>query len=52
MRHVIEATAAPYSIGNPRRYYAADYSIGSVVDSDGVSYTVKLVGGVVMFVAG
>jgi hypothetical protein len=50
MKHVIEFTRAPYSPSNPRRYYAADYPIGAVVDDDSATYTVCDVDGVLMFV--
>lgn len=51
MRHVIEVTAAPYSPGQPRRYYAADYPVGSYVDNSGMTYQVREMSGVLMFVA-
>lgn len=50
MKHCIEVTAAPYSLGNPRRYYAADYQTGAYVDNSGVTYQVKDVRGTLMFV--
>lgn len=50
MKHVIEVTVAPYSANNPRRYYAADYQIGAVVDEAGETYIVCDVDGVLMFV--
>ena len=39
--HVLEVTEAPYSLGKPRRYYAADYQECVVVDCDGKSYSVR-----------
>ena len=50
MKHVIEITNAPYSAGSPRRYFAADYSIGSAVVDCGVIYYVRDIDGVSMFV--
>lgn len=51
MKHRIEITVAPYSLGQPRRYYAADYRVGAYVDDSGVTYQVREVDGVLMFVA-
>lgn len=50
MKHCIEITVAPYSLGQPRRYYAADYPVGACVDDAGVTYQVREVSGVLMFV--
>jgi hypothetical protein len=51
MKHVIEISKAPYTLGDPRRYYAADYALGSAVVDCGVTYYVRDVNGVLMFVA-
>lgn len=52
MYHVLESTDPRLNIdGAPRRYHAADYPIGSAVVHSGVTYYVRDVEGVVMFVA-
>ena len=48
--HVLEVTARPYSAGNPRRYFAADYPLGAYVDNSGATYQVRDCDGVPMFV--
>lgn len=50
MAHVLEVTARPYSLGNPRRYYAADMSANWGMVHNGVSYQVRDVRGALMFV--
>lgn len=50
MKHCIEVTAAPYSLGQPRRYYASDYSVGWYVDNNSTTYQVREVCGTLMFV--
>lgn len=49
--HILEVTAHPYSLGNPRIYYAECYPIGSTVTNKGVDWHVELVNNVVMFVS-
>lgn len=51
MHHCLEVTTAPYSPGQPRRYYAADYPLGSVVANGCEYYEVRYVGLDLMFVA-
>jgi len=51
MKHCIEVVTAPYSLGQPRRYYTADYPVGAHVDDSGTTYQVRDVNGVMMFVA-
>lgn len=52
MRHVLESNDPRLNIdGAPRRYYAADYALGAKVDHSGITYEVRDVDGVVMFVA-
>lgn len=50
MKHCIEVTAAPYFPGQPRRYYAADFSAGADVDDSGTTHQVQEVHGAMMFV--
>lgn len=49
--HVLEVTAHPYSLGNPRIYYAECYPVGSTVTNKGVDWQVEVVNNVVMFVS-
>lgn len=48
--HVLEVTAHPYSLGNPRIYYAESYAIGSGVWNSGIYWEVELINNTVMFV--
>ncbi|MNG13000.1 hypothetical protein D3C85_631930 [compost metagenome] len=49
--HVLEVTAHPYSLGNPRIYYAKDYTPGfSGVWNNGIYWEVEVVNNTVMFV--
>jgi hypothetical protein len=53
MFHVLESNDSRRKSNDnaPQRYYAADYPIGASVDHNGVTYDVRNVENVVMFVA-
>lgn len=48
--HVLEVTAHPYSLGNPRVYHAKDYIVGATVMNSSEEWIVKEFSGVLMFV--